>query len=88
MALRITPSEVLIRENATFHAIVTNLASGDSVIGYQWDWDGNGTVDLTTLDPTRSHEYTTDGVKTPAVTILTALGARATGQGRVVVGMP
>jgi hypothetical protein len=67
-------------------AETTNLhaGAGESVISYTWSW-GDSTADQTTTVRNWSHTYTTAGIKTPTVSILTSEGRIASGPGRVVV---
>ena len=41
-----------------------------TITQYQWDWDGNGTVDQTTGSSSASHVYATPGTFHPRVTLV------------------
>jgi hypothetical protein len=73
---------VLVGEQTLFTARVTNLAAGETVLAYQWDWDGTGPFvsDDTSAANFRSHVYPEDGVKTARVLVLTSQG-RSTSAG-------
>jgi len=56
---------------------------GDS-IRYEWDFDGNGTVDST--DPNPTHTYTTRGVYTARLTVYDSSGLSASQNTTITVG--
>ena len=56
---------------------------GDS-LSYEWDFDGNGTVDSTAVSP--SHTYTTPGVYTAKLTVTDSNGQTATANTTITAG--
>ena len=54
---------------------VTFTVDGDAD-QYQWDFDGDGTVDRNTTDASVSHAYETDGPKQATVTLVTGAGTQ------------
>jgi Mg-chelatase subunit ChlD len=44
-------------EPITFDASASSAPEGAAIVSYEWDFDGNGTYDLTTALPTASHVY-------------------------------
>jgi hypothetical protein len=83
-----SPLQVAISTPVTLTAVVDNLHSGETVTAYQWDWDGGGVVDETTVAAVRAHTYTSDGIMAPKVTILTSSGRSTSASGRVIVYRP
>jgi PKD repeat protein len=76
MVITLKPSatSVAVGGTLTYTASVDNLniASGETVIAYQWDLDGSGTAEFTSTGPTHtSNAYTTAGIVTPRVTVTT-----------------
>jgi len=61
------PSNATTGETVTFDASGTTDADGN-VAGYEWDFDGDGTVDATTAEPTATHSYGEPGDYTASVT--------------------
>jgi hypothetical protein len=80
-----TPSQVAVGGTSTLSATVSNLRAGETVIAYQWDWEGDKTIDDTGIDAARAHIFPTDGVIAPTVHVLTSSGRSATGNGQVIV---
>ena len=89
LAVTVTPAaaSVLMNTAQTYTAATTNLDAGETVISYAWIFEtpggsvpGGGRV--------QSYTYTTDGAKTPQVTVLTSAGRTATGSGTVTVTPP
>jgi hypothetical protein len=80
-----TPSQVAVGGTSTLSATVSNLRAGETVIAYQWDWEGDKTVDDTGIDASRAHVFPTDGIIAPTVHVLTSSGRSATGSGQVIV---
>lgn len=85
VSLAATPPQVAVGGTSTLSATVSNLGAGESVIAYQWDWEGDKTVDDTGIDASRPHTFTADGIIRPTVRVLTSSGRSATGIGQVVV---
>ena len=53
----------------TFDASASTVPAGESVIGYDWDFDGDGVVDEQTTTPTANHVYPDKGVQRARVTV-------------------
>jgi Ca2+-binding RTX toxin-like protein len=60
--------------SATYAFSVTSSAN---LTGYEWDFDGDGTVDATTSTPATQHTYRKYGLFLPTVTVNDAFGTRA-----------
>ena len=90
VTLTATPRQVLVGQPTTLTASVTNLLPGETVLAYQWDWEGTGTFasDETSAGNTRMHPYTSDGVKAPRVLIQTSSGRSTSDGTQVFVVMP
>lgn len=68
--------------DAPLSVTLTATATSDSAITiYEWDFDGNGTLDRATSADTVSFVYTEAGSYTPRVRITNAAGASATAAG-------
>jgi hypothetical protein len=57
-----------------------SLGGGETIVGYQWDWDDDGTDDATSMANAIGHGYPTHGIYTARVTARTSLGRAATTQ--------
>jgi len=69
-----------------FTATAGNLQTGETVVAYQWDLDGNGTFEgTTTTVNTRGHAYPNANIYTAKVKVLTSLDRTAEGTVRVIV---
>jgi hypothetical protein len=64
--LAVSPTTVEAGTPARFTASFTDPDS--AITGYDWDFDGNGTVDQTTTSPTTDFAYAGPGTFTPKVT--------------------
>mgnify|MGYP006275856467 CR=1 FL=1 len=68
-------------EQVTVNDTVTLDASGSTdegtITGYEWDFDGDGTVDANTTDPTVQHAYGSLGTVAATVTVVDDDGDRA-----------
>jgi hypothetical protein len=91
----VLPTAALAVSNANPHAKdpVTFDASGstdpDSAIsGYDWDFDGNGTVDRTTTDPKTDFAYPAAGSFTPTVAVKDFRGGSSSASAHVTVSPP
>jgi hypothetical protein len=60
-----------------FQAGLSN-GSKESVLGYQWDFDGDGTVDQVTESPSTTHQYGSTGTYDASVSLLTRSGPSKT----------
>jgi extracellular elastinolytic metalloproteinase len=56
-----------------------------TVVAYEWDFDGNGTVDRTTAGPTTTFAYGTAGTYAAAVTVVDDRGGRERLAGSITV---
>ena len=61
------------------------LGGGETIVGYGWDWDNNGTVDATSMTHAVAHGYPQHGVYTARVTVLSSLGRVATATTQVTI---
>jgi YD repeat-containing protein len=62
-AFSYTPSSVNVNQATTFDASASADTDG-SIASYAWDFDGDGTYDVTTASPTTSRTFTTAGSRT------------------------
>lgn len=85
--LTATPLQIVAGSSTTLSVTTQNLNAGESVSAYQWDWTNDGTIDETTIDPSRAHVYASDGIITPAVRLLTSTGRTSIATGRVIVSV-
>lgn len=83
-----SPSSIAVGSSTTLTASVTNLESGEVVTAYQWDFDGDKTIDETSVSPSRAHVYATDGIAAPTVRVMTSKPRSAVGTGQVIVFKP
>jgi hypothetical protein len=76
VTLTADPRQVRVGQQTLLTARVTNLAAGETVLAYQWDWEGTGPFvpDDTSAANFRGHVYTDDGVKNARVLVLTSQG--------------
>jgi len=78
------PTIVLNGESFTLSASNSQPDSGasggpvDFIAEYRWDFESDGTVDVTTSVPTVSYTYTSDGVKTVELSVLDSSGEEST----------
>lgn len=68
----------------SFSSDGTTDPDGDTRLRYAWDFDGNGTVDSRSPDP--SHTYTRDGSYRATLTVIDRGGRRASADVDIVVG--
>ena len=85
VSLAAEPEQALEGQAITFRATPRGL-NNENVTSYEWDFDGDGTIDETSADGTRAHVYPTHGVKSPKVTIRTTAQHLATGTCSVTIG--
>lgn len=86
-----SPFQVAVGAPVILSITTANLAAGESITAYQWDWEGTGkgtTFDDTSVDASRAHTYATDGIKAPIVKVLTSSGRTTSTTGRIVVYKP
>lgn len=57
-----------------FAAAVSLIGDTGAILSYTWDWDDAAARDETSADPTRTHTYASEGVRTVKVTVTTANG--------------
>jgi predicted GH43/DUF377 family glycosyl hydrolase len=69
-----TPASGAAPLAVTLDASASGVPSGRTITAYNWDFDGNGTVDQTTVTPTTTHAYL-GGVWTAKLTITDSTGA-------------
>ncbi|WP_255196397.1 PKD domain-containing protein [Halorarius litoreus] len=65
-------SAELNRTTVAFDA--SGSSDNDAVDSYEWDFDGDDTVDETTTSPTTTHVFAATGTFTPEVTVVDASG--------------
>lgn len=85
--LSATPDTVAPGGSVALTATATPNSSAGSVTSYQWDFDGNGTIDQTTPGASTSTSYATVGTKTVKVTARSAT-ASGTASASVTVTAP
>lgn len=83
-----SPASIPMGGSTTLSATVNNLLPGEVVTAYQWDYDGDKTVDETSVSSSRSRAYATDGVIAPTVRALTSTNRSSIGTGQVIVFKP
>lgn len=81
-----TPATVLVNDSVTLDA---SGSSDDSAIStYAWDFEGDGTIDDTTTEPTVTHTYTSVGEVEPTVTAVDSANQSGTASSVVNVTEP
>jgi len=83
--LNATPSEGKAPLTVNFDASQSSDADG-SIIAYEWDFNGDGSYEKTTVNPTESYTYTTDGVFNASVRVTDDFGASDVASATIVVG--
>lgn len=88
LGVTLTPTSAAIPAGTpqVYTATVANLQAGETIVAYQWEFETGATA--TTTTNTRSFAYTTHGIKTPRVSIVSSSGRTAGGSGSVVVTSP
>jgi len=86
--LAASPMSIPVGGNTTLSASVSNLEPGEVVTAYQWDYEGDKTIDETSVSASRSQVYTSDGIIAPTVRVLTSANRSAIGAGQVIVFKP
>jgi hypothetical protein len=74
-----------VNTDVGFLVAVSNLQAGETVMAYQWDCTGDGTIDATTTTPGRRCTYAAHGVFNPSVRVRTSLDRDVTATTRIVV---
>ncbi|WP_254764258.1 PKD domain-containing protein [Natrinema marinum] len=74
-------------EPVTFDASASSDPDG-AIVEYRWDFDGDGTVDNTTTNPTITHTYSTDGTRLVTLTVIDDAGAQASAENYVAAYPP
>ncbi|TKX85388.1 PKD domain-containing protein, partial [Halorubrum sp. SS5] len=82
--LSVSPSPTSIDANTTLNASNSTFAYG-AIDEYRWDFDGDGTVDETTTEPTANRTYPTTGDVSPTVTVVGDDDTNATASGSLAV---
>jgi hypothetical protein len=85
--LTATPGTIDPGETVSFDASSFG-ATSEFVKGYQWDFEGDGTVDQTTLSPTTTHAYPGAGAFPAKVTVIDTQGSSGEGTANVTVRGP
>lgn len=80
-----SPTAIIVGDTSTLTATATAQNGAPAVTSYEWDCDGNGTVDFTTAGPSQVCTYNTAGTISSRVTAKGA-GASGTGSASVTVG--
>ncbi len=68
--LIVSPSTVLVGEPVSFNASDSVAAAGTQIVSYQFDFDGDGQVDLSGSESRVSWVYDAPGVYQPSVTVI------------------
>jgi PKD repeat protein len=84
VSFTVSPAEPRIRQEVKFDATDSYDPDG-SIVEYRWDFDGDGTVDLTTSDPVVSYVYEESGTYNPVLTAVDDAGAAASYTGTIYV---
>jgi PKD repeat protein len=79
------PSNPTAGESVSFDASGSTDADG-AIATYEWDFDGDGTVDATTADPRVTHAYAATGEYDATVTVSDGAGATDAATRTVAVG--
>jgi PKD domain-containing protein len=76
-----SPSPAHVGETVTFDASAStpgdkgeNCYSGNIIEHYDWDFDGDGTVDVSTTTPVTTHSYSSAGVRAVTLTVTNTCG--------------
>ncbi|MDC0272683.1 PKD domain-containing protein, partial [Crocinitomicaceae bacterium] len=77
------PDTVCVSE--TFNLFDNSIAPMTSIIQRDWDWESDGTVDLSGNDPNPSHSFSTPGLYTVSLTCTDAFGCPQTFTENIVV---
>ncbi|MCK4394519.1 PKD domain-containing protein, partial [Candidatus Bipolaricaulota bacterium] len=69
----VSPPDPHINESVTFNASGSRDTDG-AIVSYEWDFDGDGLFDRSTLGPATTHSYSTRGIKTMTLRVTDAEG--------------
>jgi hypothetical protein len=76
-----SPNPAHVGQAVTFDASAStpgdkgeNCYSGNIIEHYDWDFDGNGTIDLTTTNPVTTHTYSSAGVRAVTLSVTNTCG--------------
>ncbi|MFQ3293282.1 MAG: PKD repeat protein [Natrialbaceae archaeon] len=83
-ALSISPESAGVGEAVTFDASGSSDPDGD-IVEYRWDFDGDGTIDETTTDPTTTRTFQNEITNVASVTVVDDEGATDTAERDYVV---
>jgi Mg-chelatase subunit ChlD len=81
------PSRALAGAPVTLSA-ATSHDVGEAIVGYDWDFNGDGVFDASTVDPVVAYTYATPFAGTIAVRVRSALGLASIATAPIVVGAP
>ena len=84
--LSATPAGVTPNQSVSLTASFTDADS--AITGYDWDFDGNGTVDQSTGGPTTTTSYAAAGTYAPKVSVNDFRGGAGTASASVTVAVP
>jgi PKD repeat protein len=82
--LSVSSTSVSVGETVTFDASASSDPDG-SITSYEWDFDGDGTVDTSTMIPTVDHAYSSAGTYDAGLTVTDDDGATDTATQTVTV---
>ncbi|MFC7137860.1 PKD domain-containing protein [Halobaculum litoreum] len=66
--LSVSPTEPIVNETVTLDA--SESTDNGTIVGYEWDLNGDGTVDETTEEPTVETSFPSAGTRSVAVTVV------------------
>lgn len=70
-----------VKQDGSTTAVTFNVTASDPngvIVKFEWDFDGNGTIDATTTSAPALYTYTAPGTYSPVVTVTDNQGATAT----------
>lgn len=85
-ALAVNATTALTNESVEFDA--SNATDNHRIAEYRWDFDGDGTPDRNTTDPTVSHAYARNGTYDATVVVVDETGNRANATRQITVEFP
>ncbi len=87
VAFKVDPPSPNEGQVVTFDASDSFDSDGE-ITSYEWDFDGDGTIDDTTQEPTIQHMYETGGSYTPQLCVVDDKDQRATREISLIVNVP